>query len=238
MKHLQVLGLFLVATSIFANVHAQSVEEVISKHIEAIGGKENWKKVNTMKSEASLNVQGMDIPLTIYQVNNKAMKQEYSVMNMTAFTIMRTDSGWNYMPFNGMTAPEPVTAEELKVGQDGLDIQGELLDYAEKGHKVELMGKEDVDGTEAYKVKLTRKSGTEVINFIDPSNYLVIRTIQKLKVNGQEIENKTNYSNYQKLEEGILMPFTLESTTIPAPINFKKFEVNVDIPESTFRPVQ
>jgi hypothetical protein len=159
-------------------------------------------------------------------------------MNMTAFTIMRTDSGWNFMPFNGMTSPEPMTAEELKIGQDGLDIQGELLDYAEKGHKVELMGKEDVDGTEAFKLKLTRKSGTEVVNYIDPSNYYLIRTVQKVKVNGQEVESKTNYSNFQKLAEGIVMPFTVESTSIPAPVNFKKFEVNVDIPENTFRPAQ
>jgi len=234
MKKIQLLSLILVSL-FFGNVQAQSVDDIINKHIAAIGGKENWKNVNSLKQEASLSVQGMDIPLTMYQVHNKAVKQEFVVMNMTAYTIMRKDSGWNYMPFNGQTKPEPMTAEELKIGADQLDIQGELLDYAAKGHRVELMGKEDVDGTEALKLKVTRKTGNEVVYFIDPSTYYAIRTVSKMKVNGQEMEQTMNMSNYKKLPEGIVLPFTMESTTIPAPITVTKVTVNAKIDDSVFR---
>lgn len=234
MRQVKLVSLIM-ASLFFGSVQAQSVDEIVNKHIEAIGGKENWKKVNTLKSEASLSVQGMDIPLTMYQVHNKAVKQEYVVMNMTAYTIMRKDSGWNYMPFNGQTKPEPMTAEELKTGADQLDIQGELLDYAAKGHKVELIGKEDVDGTEAFKLKVTRKTGNEIIYFIDPSTFYAIRTISKMKVNGQEMEQTMNMSNYKKLPEGIVLPFTMESTTIPAPIIISKITVNGKIDDSVFR---
>ncbi len=234
MKKIQLLSLILVSL-FFGNVQAQSVDDIINKHIAAIGGKENWKNVNSLKQEASLSVQGMDIPLTMYQVHNKAVKQEFVVMNMTAYTIMRKDSGWNFMPFNGQTKPEPMTAEELKIGADQLDIQGELLDYAAKGHRVELMGKEDVDGTEAFKLKVTRKTGNEVVYFIDPSTYYAIRTVSKMKVNGQEMEQTMNMSNYKKLPEGIVLPFTMESTTIPAPITVTKVTVNAKIDDSVFR---
>ena len=60
------------------------------------------------------------------------------------------------MPFQGQTAPEAKTAEELAEAQDNLDAQGELIDYAAKGHKVELIGKEDVEGTECFKLKVTK----------------------------------------------------------------------------------
>jgi outer membrane lipoprotein-sorting protein len=225
-------GIFL----LFGQLQAQSVDEVINKHVDAIGGAANWKKVNSVKSEATLSVQGMDIPLTMYQVHNKGMKQEFTVMNMSAFTIMRPDSGWNYMPFQGQTAPEPMTEEMIKMGKDQLDIQGEFLDYAAKGHKVELLGKEDVDGVEAFKVKRTTKLGNESVYFIDTKNYYVIRVNSKATVNGQQIESVTNFSNYQKLPEGIVMPFTMESSSIPAPITFKKIEVNPNIPDSVFKP--
>jgi hypothetical protein len=237
MKRLHVIGLFI-ATFLVSAAQAQTVDEIINKHIDAIGGKENWKKINSMKTEAGLNVQGMDIPVTIYQVNNKGQRQEYVAMNMTIYNIVTDQGGWNFNPMQGQTKPEPMTADELKAGQDGLDIQGDLLDYASKGHKAELMGKEDIDGTETYKIKLTRKSGSEVISYIDPKTFYVVRMTNKVKVNGQDVEQTVNVSNYQKLPEGIVIPFTMELPGAPAPINIKKVEVNPVIDPALFKPAQ
>jgi outer membrane lipoprotein-sorting protein len=234
MKRLSVLGLF-VASLLFGTVQAQTVDEVVNKHIEAIGGKDNWMKVNSLKSEAVMNVQGMDIPMTIYQVNNKASRQEFTAMNMTGYFITRQDSGWTYMPFMGQTAPEPMPADALNMAKDQLDLQ-DLLDYGTKGHKVELLGKEDIDGTEAFKLKITSKLGNEKTIFIDTKNYYMIRAIAKVSVNGQVVEAASDFSNYQKLPEGIVVPFTLQTAQSPAPMNFKKYEVNPVIPDSIFQP--
>lgn len=237
MKRLHVIGLFL-ATFMFGAAQAQTADEIVSKHIAAIGGAENWKKVNSMKMEAGISFQGMDIPVNIYQIHNKAQRQDYNVMNMLNYVIITNEAGWNFAPIQGQSKPEPMTADALKAAQDGLDIQGELLDYAAKGHKVELLGKEDVDGTEAYKLKLTRKSGSETINYIDPSTYYIIRTVTKMKVNGQEVEMKSDISNYQKLPEGIVVPFTMSTAAAPAPINIKKVEVNPVLDPALFKPAQ
>jgi hypothetical protein len=234
MNLIKSLSLGLVAFAMSASASAQTVDEVVSKHIEAVGGKDNWKKVNSMKMEATITTQGMDIPITMYQVHNKAQKMEINVMGMTGYQINTSEGGWNFMPFMGQSAPEPMTADEVAIGKENLDIQGELVDYKEKGHSVELLGKEDVDGTECHKVKLTRKSGRATVYFIDAKTNYVVRTASKVTVNGKEVDQVINLSNYQKTPEGIVVPMTMENSGMPAPINITKVEVNPTFDNSIF----
>jgi len=224
----------LAAVAVSFSTLAQTADEVVDKHYDAIGGKDNWRKVTSMKMEATVSTQGMDIPITIYQVHNKAMKQEINVMNMVGYVMMTTEGGWNFLPFMGQTAPEPMTADELEVGKEGLDIQGELLDYKAKGHSVELLGKEDVEGTECHKLKLTRKSGRSTTYLVDAKTFYVVRTISKVKANGQEVDQTMNMSNYQKQAFGIVVPLSMENSSLPAPLVVSKIEVNPTIEASVF----
>ena len=233
-KHLSfgVVGLLLSAMSF-----AQTAEEIVAKHITAIGGADNWKKINNMRQEATLSVQGMDIPVVITALHNKATKQEYTVMGMTGYSIITSEGGWNFNPMQGQTKPEPITQDELKYGKDNLDLQGDFVDYKAKGHAIQLMDKEDVEGVECLKVKLTRKSGNESIFFFDPKTYYIVRTSSKMSANGQEVESVVNMSNYQKLPEGIVIAYTIESTAVPAPITVTKVIVNGKIDEAVFKVV-
>jgi hypothetical protein len=216
---------------------AQTADEIVAKHISAIGGADNWKKINNMRQEATLSVQGMDIPVVITALHNKATKQEYTVMGMTGYSIITSEGGWNFNPMQGQTKPEPITQDELKYGKDNLDLQGDFVDYKAKGHAIQLMDKEDIEGVECLKVKLTRKSGNESIFFFDPKTYYIVRTSSKMSANGQEVESVVNMSNYQKLPEGIVIAYTIESTAVPAPITVTKVIVNGKIDEAVFKVV-
>lgn len=190
-----------------------------------------------MRQEATLSVQGMDIPVVITALHNKATKQEYTVMGMTGYSIITSEGGWNFNPMQGQTKPEPITQDELKYGKDNLDLQGDFVDYKAKGHAIQLMDKEDIEGVECLKVKLTRKSGNESIFFFDPKTYYIVRTSSKMSANGQEVESVVNMSNYQKLPEGIVIAYTIESTAVPAPITVTKVIVNGKIDEAVFKVV-
>jgi hypothetical protein len=238
MKKIKFLSLLTLSFLMAATTFAQTADEIINKHIEAIGGAENWKKINTVKQEASISVQGMDIPVVITFVHNKAFKQEFTVMGMTGYSIITVDGGWNFSPMAGQTKPEPITADELKYGKDQLDLQGEFLDYKAKGHSLEVLAKEDVDGTECHVVKINRKSGTESVFYFDPKTYYMIRTKSKVVANGQEVESIVNMSNFQKLPEGIVMPFTMENSAVPAPITVTKVVINGPVDEATFKVTQ
>ena len=71
MKRL-ILSLLVLASAF--TVKAQTADEVIAKHIEAIGGAENWKKVNSMKMEGVLQVQGAEVNVVVAVLNGKGMR--------------------------------------------------------------------------------------------------------------------------------------------------------------------
>jgi hypothetical protein len=232
MKNLIVFGLFILALVIAQFAQAQTVDEVIDKHVKALGGKENLNKILNVVMEGSLSIQGTEIALTLTQVHNKLNRQDITAMGMRGFELLTDKDGWSYMPFQGMQKPEPKTEDEVKQSQSDLDIAGPLVDYAAKGHKVELVGKEDVDGTECYKIKASLVSGKELTFFIDPSTYLIIRTKEKRKMNGQEMDLQTDFSDYKDVE-GVKMPYGI--TQQFGTVLISSIKVNQTIPESVFK---
>ena len=233
MKHLK-LTLLLVSVFAISASYAQTAEEIIAKHVEAIGGTDAWRKVTSLRQEGTMQVQGAEVTVARIVLHQKGTRQDISFGGMNGYNILTTTAGWNFMPFQGQTEPEPLTEEDVKEGQSDLDAQDELIDYKEKGTTVELVGKDDVDGTECFKLLVTFKSGKTETLFIDPKSYYIIRQVAKQKANGQEMDVITNFSNYQKLPEGIIVAMSIG---LPfGELNITKTEVNVPVDEAIFKP--
>lgn len=212
---------------------AQNLEEIVKKHIEAIGGEANWRKVKSMRSEATMKANGAEIKFTMTQIDKKAMRQDISAMGMNGYSFMTNTEGWSFMPFQGQTKPEAMTADDIKNGQDDLYILDEFITYKELGKKLELIGKDDVDGTECFKLKMTDKNNQETTYYIDPSNYYVIKQTSKIKADGKEMENSSTYGNYKKLDEGIVLAMSIGGGW--GDMEIVKVEVNPKIDESIFK---
>jgi hypothetical protein len=239
MRSIKSIFLLMAACLSFSVSFAQTADEIISKHVTAIGGADNWKKVNSMVMSGSMSMQGTEISMTRSVVHQQGFRNEISVMGMTGYQILTPTEGWNFMPFGGQTAPEAMTADDIKESQDDLDVQGSLIDYAAKGHTVEYLGKEEVDGTDCYKIKVTYKSGVTETKFFDPSSYYLIKLISVTKANGQEVETSTIYSNYEKLPEGIVIAKNISLPLGPgmnADFTVSKVEINKTIDPSIFAP--
>ena len=215
---------------------AQTADEIIQKHITAIGGADNWKKITSIKATGSVNANGQELPVTTTVLQGKGARMEFSINGMVCYQIMTTKEGWSYFPIGGQTKPEAIPEEMVKQSQDGLDLQGPLIDYKAKGNKVVYLGKDQVEGTECYKLKVTYKNGKEETMFLDASNYYHIRTIEKVKANGKEEEQTANYGNYQKLPEGIVYPMSVDEGM--GSVAFKTVEINKPVDESIFKPTE
>lgn len=89
----------------------------------------------------NLSTNGVQVPLSIKVLSGKGIRVEFSFNGMTGYQIVTDTQGWNFNPFMGQTAPEPMTEDQVKDSQDQLDATDDLLDYAAKGSTVEFQGK-------------------------------------------------------------------------------------------------
>ena len=214
---------------------AQNIDEIVKKHNEAVGGVAAWKKISSIKYIGTVNANGQEIGIVKTTVAGKGTRQDIEVMGMKGFSIITPTAGWTFFPFgNGQTKPEPMTADDLKQSQDELDIMDELMTYKDKGSKVENVGKDDVDGTECFKLKLTDKDANVKTLYIDPTTYYTIRQVQKVKANGQESEATMTLGNFQKLPEGVVVPMSISGGF--GDVKITKVEINTVKDDSIFKP--
>ncbi len=165
------------------------------------------------------------------------MRMEFTVQGMTGIQAYDGKTGWAVMPFMGKTEPEKMSAEDLKQIEDQADIDGPLVDYKEKGHQVEYLGKDDVEGTPAHKLKVTKKNGDVVTIYLDADAFLEIKAEGKSVRRGQEIEGETFFGDYKEVG-GVIIVHSIEIKPKGMPqgqqIVIEKIEINPEIAADRF----
>lgn len=241
MKNIVLLVVFVLGIVFIQFVQAQSVDEVINKYVEARGGKEKLNSIQSLYMEGIRPMMGTDIPIKITVVQGKLFRTDFEFGGTSGYSIVTPTKGWSYVPMRSQNA-EPIPDAALKNMQGQLDIAGPLVDYAAKGNKVELEGKETIDGREAYKIKLTTSAGRDIIYYIDTKTNLLIQSKQMAPAmgnsNAQPRELITNYSDYKSFD-GVLFPQTISNPgTGPqaGSTTFDKIELNKKIDESLYKP--
>jgi hypothetical protein len=214
------------------SMKAQTADEIIDKYIEAIGGKENWKKVNSIKMEGNVEVQGLQIPYTMQAVNGKGFRTDGEFQGNFFIDIVTPDKGWSQNPMAGKATLQPLSADELKEKLDQLDIQGNFIDYKEKGSTVEFLGKDEEDGNEYYKIKLITKNNNETTYFFDTKTYLVYKEETTIKQQGQDVKMSVKSLDYQTVEGGVKIPFKADQGGMV--LAAKKITLNAPIDEKIF----
>ena len=188
-------------------VNAQTADEVIAKYITAIGGAEKWSKVQSIKVEGQIEVQGIAIPFTMQAIQMKGARVDAEFQGNKIIDITTPTKGWSQNPFGGKATLSPISDDELKQKLDDLDIQDVFIDYKTKGSTVEFLGKDEEDGNEYLKIKLTSKNGNDKTYFFDTKTYLVYKMESITKQQGQEVKSSVKYLDYQTIDFGIKMAF-------------------------------
>ena len=224
-KTFLILLLFAVVAPSFSQ---NKLDKIIDKVIETMGGKEKLTPIKTIKNTGNGEQQGVKFPINFYAVHNLSERFDFSFNGLTGYQIVTKDSGFNFSPFGGMSAPERMTDEDVKLASDDLDLEGSLVNYQAKGHTIDLMENEDIDGVDAIQLRVNLKNGKTVFYFIDPETNYIIRTTAKGVSNGQEFSNTSNYYNFKKTKEGILFPFTVDGLT------YDTIEINIPLDNKLF----
>jgi outer membrane lipoprotein-sorting protein len=199
------LMVLLVATSVST---AQDLDKILDNHFETIGQKE-LLDVKTIQATGKAVMMGMESPFEM--VGKRPNKVRITIEFQGAQIIQAYDgeTAWMVNPMMGSADPIDMTGPEADGMIESSDMDGQLWNYKEKGHQLELEGTEEVDGAEAYVLKLTKKNGNIDYYYLETESYLILKMKSKTMMNGSETESETLLSNYQEID-GYIMAFTIE----------------------------
>lgn len=224
----------VLVTGVAAVASAQTVDEILAQHYKAMGGLDKIKAVKSMKMTGKMVMGGtMEAPFVVYRARPNNQRVEFTFQGMTGVQAFdgKSGSSWSIMPFMGKKDPEVMPAEESKMMAEEADFDGILVDWKDKGHKLESLGKEQVEGADCYKVKVTLKSGEARIVYIDVESGLEVKREGKRTVRGQEMEFESVSGDYKEFE-GLVFATVVEQGMKGGPANarqkmvMEKFEFN------------
>jgi hypothetical protein len=227
-----------VAALAAAPLPAQSVDEIIAKNVAARGGMQKIKAVESVRMTGRMSLmQGLEVPVVLEMKRPNRMRMDIVVQGMTGSQAFDGKGGWQLMPFGGRKDAEPLGPEETKDAEEQADMDGPLVDYKAKGHTVELVGKEAVEGSDAYKLKVTLKNGDVRYFFLDAEHFLEIRGEGKRHVRGTETETESSIGDYKEVG-GLMLPHAFEMGPKGSPqkqkLPVEKIELNVPIDDARF----
>lgn len=218
------------------SLSAQTVDQIIDKEIDAMGGRDKIGQLTSEYMETNVQMMGNDAPAKTTVLYGKGFKMVMD-FNGSQMVFCYTDKGgWIINPMMG-SAPQAMPEEQFKTGKLQLDGGGPLFNYKEKGYQVELVGQEKVGDVNAYKIKLTTNDSIEITYYIDPSTFYIIQTVIPGDFQGQPIDITTTYSDYRKTDFGITVPWSIETSyggQFSMPITVTKFEVNKPVDPAIF----
>ena len=216
---------------------AQTADEIIDKHIAAIGGADKIAAVKTMNVEQSMSIMGNEMASkSVYRVG-EAMRSDISVMGSDITMVFNGDKSWSVNPMQGGTTPTDMPAEAMKAAKSSTYPQMMPLAYVKTGsYPVTLVGKEQFSGKDAFNLKVDRPEGA-FNYFVDAANYQLLG----MKGTTPQGEISATYSDY-KTVDGLTIPYTSEinSPAAPAPITGKitKVTINGPVDDSVFAKPQ
>ena len=245
MKKLNYLLLTALLLFFSFSTNAQTVDEIIENYIENTGGAENWAKVKSIKMNITVNQMGMEIPIEQYLSSERT----YSKISLQGQEIKQGvfdgETLWS-TNFMSMKA-EKSDQEDVQIVKDELaEFPDPFLNYKENGFTAELMGSEVVDGSDTFKVKLTKKpmvvDGEEVPNvstyYFDTENFVPIMMHEEVMSGpGKGMIMEAKMSDYQEVE-GLYMPFSMSQGVKDQPgqpLTITSIELNVEADESEFK---
>lgn len=223
--------------SISFSAFSQTVDEVIQKYNTAMGGLDAFNKVKSAKFEGTLASQGQLLPLKLQIVNGKSVRTDVTANGKEVINVYHKGNGWKINPFAGAPLATDVTGTELAALKVQASLVNNLMDYKARGHQVELLGQEDVNGVKAYKIKLTSKDDSKVTTyFISTVDNMLLKSIAKREIAGNEYDAESFYSDFRTIE-GVKICYQFVSKIEGKTLNEIKYStivLNVDVDENIF----
>jgi outer membrane lipoprotein-sorting protein len=217
------------------SAYAQDLQKILDKYFET-AGQTKLLTNKTIVSSGKILQMGMEMPFKTYLKRPNKSRLEMEMQGAKMVMAFDGENGWAIQPWTGSEEPIDLSGLELGSVKEMADLDGALWDYEKKGHQLELVGKDNSSGTEVYVLKLTRKEGDISTFYVDSEKFVTLKMVNKMVVEGQEVEMEMHMSDYQEVE-GIKYPFTTEQRMngqVFMTIKIEEVSFNEDLDDDMF----
>jgi len=233
----RVLPGLLAGAVLAAPAPAQTVDEVIAKSFEARGGLDRLKAVQAIRVTGRMSMGANQASMVVERKRPVRIRVEITVRGERAVQAWDGVTAWGISPM-GPGQPEVLPAEAANAMATDADVDGPLVDYQAKGHRVRLLGKEMLEGGDAYKIEVRKKDGAVEVHFLDARSYLTVRIEGKRTIRGTVVEGEILLGDYLEAG-GILWPCSIRSGASGNPekqtFTVEKVEVDPVLDDARFR---
>jgi hypothetical protein len=220
-----------------SHASAQTVDDLVARNIEARGGLARLKAIESVRIERTVAALFTDIDIVIYKKRPNLYRSEQKAKNAPTTTVRGfSDTAWETA--GGKTTVRegagPVEQREIDADFDGL-----LVDYRDKGHRLELEGRHKLGPADVFKLKVTLKSGAERVVYLDAATFLERRHEGTIELGpNRRVKTTIDYGDWREVN-GVKFPFAIEEERDAPGQTFvhytKRIEVNVPMDETLFR---
>ncbi len=233
------IGRLVVYLALAASCWAQTVDQLVAKNLAARGGAKKLRAIQTMLMTGTISFGDARSPLTVKVRRPNQIREDFQVQGADIARAYDGAAGWE------MQAGQvrELTDGELDNIREEAEyaIEGPLLDYAKKGSKAEVLGKDTVEGKPVYKLKITTRLGTSITQFLDASSYLEIHEEIERSASGKLITIVEDVGDYRDVD-GVKFAHRFVSGTkeIPAAskLQIEKMQLNVAVDMTAFEKSQ
>jgi hypothetical protein len=215
-----------------------SLDEVLASYYEAIGGLDAWEKVTSCQMNGRIALpQGAEAPFTLTYQRPLRSRLEVTFEGMTRVQAYDGETAWAIVPLAGSTEPQIMPEEYTPLMREQADFTGPLIDWEAKGHQIELVGREDLDGSEEYHLKVTLDNGNIRHFFLRGEDYLPGRIEATTEFMGNKVDVETIFGDYREVGD-VVMAHTIRTGPRGAPegqvLTIETIELNIDVSDDLF----
>ena len=214
-----------------------SLDDIVQKYLAAKGGAEKLRAVTSVKTTGRLKGPAGEVPVTSYAKRPNMMRRETTSRGQTFIVGFDGQTVWALNPMMGPQARAITGPQADMAKQDANDFDSVLLDYKQKGYKVDLVGTEPVNGQPMYHLRVTKNNGRAQEVFLDGKTLLESRMTMELEQGERKGQAAIEFSNYKSID-GIMVPFTIRQTVdgqVVGEVSYDAIQFNVPMDEGLFK---
>jgi outer membrane lipoprotein-sorting protein len=217
------------------------LDEILAKYLKAIG-QDKVTNVQTSKMTGRMSQGGVELLMTDIEKRPDMMRQELEMQGTKVIAAYDGKNGWMINPLTGSVdpqdmSPEMITGIKEETENDPYGIWiNPLNNWKAKGCKVELIGKEDLNGTPVYNIKVSFTNNKVVNYYIDSDKFITIKIKYQDNIQGQPVDKEDLFSDF-RVVDGLMTPFKTEARIngqVESVITVDKWELNIPLGDSMF----